>query len=962
MGQPRFPWDDLLRGGDRGDGGDRGPSPQGPVTGFGRWWQGLSNRTKRIGLTIIIALVIIIASASWLSFFYTDYLWFNEVGFTSVFWKEITTRILTFLVFGAAFFALLYGNLLLAKKLTPGYELVPEQANPMEDALAAFRLKAGRFLNWGTVIVSAFLAFFVAWASSRQWDTVLRYFNAESFGKAEPIFGKDIGFYIFKLPMHRYISGWLFAALIGVFILTALAHFFYGAINFSRKEERFAPHVKLHLSVIGGAILLVQAWRFRLDMFGLMYSPRGTVIGASYTDVHAQLPALWIVLATALVAAILLLVNVRFKGWRLPAAGLAVMVVVFIAAAVIYPAIVQAYVVQPKELAREERFIKYNIEFTQDAFNLQNDGETPGIVTTEYPADDSLTAGELAANRATIDNIRIWDPRLLLQVLQQRQVLRQEYTFDDVDVERYTLANGVYTQMLVSGRELVFDQLRSDAKSWQNEHLTYTHGYGMVMVPSAEQTSQGDPRLAIKDIPPVSEAGVGIEITQPEIYYGEKTQDYVLVKTTAPEIDYPAGSTSVNVDPAYQGTGGVQIDSFIKRLAFSIRNSDITLLFSGYVTDESRLMFRRNIIDRVTAVAPWLTLDDDPYLVVDAEGRQQWILDGYMTSDLYPYAEYREEINYIRNSVKVVVDAFNGGMTFYLIDENDPIARTYARIFPDLFTSFEEMPQDLKAQIRYPEDMFSMQMELYKTYHINDVGPFYHKEDLWDSSMETYGAGASSQPVDPYYVILKIPGEPGEEMALIEPFNAHGKDNMVSWVAARCDEPNYGKLISFVFPSGKLVNGTQQFEALVDQTPEISREITLLNQAGSQVIRGNTLVIPIEKSILYVEPLYLLATNPAIPQLRNIIVGFGNRVLMRPTLEEALTALFEGTGAPVVPTPTTPVEPQPSQDAAALIRQANDLYNQAQEALRRGDLAAYAGIIEQLGGVLAQLQAQAGAE
>jgi uncharacterized membrane protein (UPF0182 family) len=510
----------------------------------------------------------------------------------------------------------------------------------------------------------------------------------------------------------------------------------------------------------------------------------------------------------------------------------------------------------------------------------------------------------------------------------------------------------------VSGRELVTEQLREDAKTWQNTHLTYTHGYGMVMTPSNEVTVEGDPNLVIKDIPPVSETDLGIEITRPEIYYGETETNYVVVRTGAEEIDYPLGNTNQIVEPYYEGEGGVQVSNFFKRLAFSIRNADISFLFSGYIKNDSRLMFRRNIKERALEVAPFLELDADPYLVVTEDGRQKWIIDAYTTSDLYPYSEYfNEDINYIRNSVKVVIDAYDGTLTYYLVDPNDPIAATYGKIFPDLFTPMEEMPDELKQHLRYPEDLFSVQMEMYKTYHIDDVNAFYQKEDVWEVSTEAYGPGGSTQPVTPYYVILKIPGEKKEEMVLMLPFNPRGKANMVDWVAARCDLPGYGTLLNFSFPTGKLINGTQQFESLVDQNTEISAQLTLWSQAGSDVRRGNTLVIPIEDSLIYVEPLYLLATNPAIPQMKRVLVGYGDQVVMRPTLDEALAVLF---GAEPQPEPEPQPQPQPEGDLAALIQQANQVYDEMQAAQRNGDWATYGSKLQQLGQLLDQIAEASG--
>ncbi|MBC7229770.1 MAG: UPF0182 family protein [Actinobacteria bacterium] len=968
MPEEKFPWDSIFRGGG-GDGGGfpglfRGKADKRPSSGLRDRWNSIKPRTKWIAGVVILVLAVLILSASWLSTFYTDLLWYEEVGYTSVFWKRIVTQIWLFFAFGLLFFAIFYGNIWLARRLVPRYERPAETPSPVEESLANFRERAGKWLDRGLVAFSALVSFIVGWASAAQWEKALIFFNHAPFGKTDPIFGKDIGYYVFEYPFLRYFVGWLITSLIFIIIVTAAVHFLYGAISFSAgRGRKFATHVKVHLSVLAAVTLMVQAWSFRLDMLGLLYSPRGTVTGASYTDVHAQIPAYWILIAACLACAGLFLLNIRYKGWKLPLAGVVGIVVVALLAGSLYPLIVQNYVVKPKELAREREYIGYNIEFTQDAYSIQDEGEEADVEKRLFPADLNLTYEDVVANAATIGNVRLWDPRLIKQVFMQRQELRQLYDFNDVDVDRYTVFDGRYTQMLVAGRELVIDKLREDARTWQNTRLSYTHGYGLVMAPSNRKTKEGDPELAVKDIPPVSQEGLGIEITRPELYYGELAHDYVAVRTGAEEIDYPLESGNKLVEPYYEGQGGVQVSNFLKRLAFSIRNRDITFLFSGYITGETRLMFRRNIKDRALEVAPFLTLDGDPYLVVTDDGRQKWILDAYTTSDLYPYSQYyNQDFNYIRNSVKVVIDAYDGTLTYYLADPGDPVALTYGRIFPELFTPMEEMPEDIKRHLRYPEDLFSVQMEMYKTYHLNDVDSFYQKEDVWEVSTETYDVNQSQQ-VRPYYVIINLPGEEKEEMVLMLPFNPRGKSNMVDWVAARCDFPHYGKLINFSFPPGRLVNGTQQFESLVDQKTEISEQITLWNQAGSRVIRGNTLVIPIEGSLIYVEPLYLEATNPAIPQLKRVIVGYGDRVEMGETLEEALQAVFGAAPEPQpgpTPQPQPGPQPQPEGDLAELVRRANQLYGEAQAALRAGDWAAYGAKMDQLGQVLERMAALSG--
>lgn len=940
-----------------GKGGEEGE-------GSRSWWKGRGGVRSRVRLVVLIValtVLVLVLAGNWLATFYTDLLWYREVGQASVFWKRVWAQILLFLLSSTAFFAVLYLNLWLAGRLTPRYERPLATLSPLEESVARFREKAGKWLDRGVLLFSIAVALLAGWNTAAQWERLLVFLNAAPAGRTDPIFGKDLSFYLFRLPFQLYIANWLFSAFLLALVLSALAHFLYGAISFSERERRFASHVKAHLSALAAVLLLIQAWRFRLDMFGLLHSSNGTVTGAGYTDVHARIPAYWMLIAVSLASAALFLLNIRYRGWRLPLTGLVALVAVSLLAGSLYPFIVQNYVVKPKELERERKYLSYNIEFTQDAYNLQDEGEGAVVEKRQFPAELGLTYGDLQENRGTVDNVRLWDPRLVQQVLNQRQELRQEYDFKDVDVDRYTVMRGAYNQVLVSARELSVEQLRPDARTWQNERLSYTHGYGFCMIPTNEHTPEGDPVFWVKDIPPVIKEGLGIAVSRPEIYYGEEAHDYVAVRTGAQEIDYPAGSTNVYVEPHYQGEGGVQVSNFLRRLAFSVRFRDVSLLFSGYITSESRILFRRNVVERAREVAPFLSFDRDPYLVVDGRGRLQWILDAYTTSDLYPYSQHYEgdlgKFNYIRNSVKVVVDAYDGTLTYYLFDPTDPVAATYSRIFPSLFAPAEEMPEDLRRHVRYPEDLFRAQMEIFRTYHIDDVDAFYQKEDIWDIPNEIYGVGNQSQPVQPYYVILRIPGEEREEMVLMQPFVPRGKNNLVDWVAARCDGENYGRILNFSFPPGKLVNGPQQFEALVDQDPGISQQITLWNQAGSQVIRGNTLVIPLKESLLYVEPLYLLAQNPAIPQLRKVIVGYGDRVVMEDTLEAALARMFRGQPPqpPVAPAPSAPGE---AADREELARRARELYQQAQAALRNGDWSGYGARMEELGRVLEKLAGQ----
>jgi uncharacterized membrane protein (UPF0182 family) len=662
---------------------------------------------------------------------------------------------------------------------------------------------------------------------------------------------------------------------------------------------------------------------------------------------------------------------------------------VWIGAVVVFatflPTLVQKLVVKPNELAKESPYIAYNIDYTRKAYNLNKIQEVDNlnkIQEVDFPVSDTLSAGDIEEHNVTIQNIRIWDERPLLQTYRQIQSIRLYYDFNNVDVDRY-LINNQLRQVTLAARELALNQLPPQANTWVNRHLIYTHGYGLALSPVNEVTSEGLPRLFIKDLPPSFEPDLKVE--RPEIYYGEKTDEYVLVKTKAKEFDYPKGDK--NVYTTYQGTGGVHIKSFPRRLLFALGFLDPQILFTAYLSPESRIMYDRQINRRAGSIAPFLDYDGDPYLVV-SEGKLYWIQDAYTTSNMYPYSRrsYKylknKKLNYIRNSVKVTIDAYNGNVSFYMIDEEDPIVKTYSRIFPDLFKPFDEMPADLKKHIRYPKDLFKIQVGTYKTYHMEDVQVFYNQEDLWQIPDEIYSD--TRQEMEPYYIIIKVPEEIKEEFILMLPFTPSKKDNMIAWLAARSDLPNYGKLLVYKLPKEKLVYGPMQIEARVDQQTEISRELSLWGQKGSRVIRGNLLAIPISDSFIYVEPVYLEAkqeesetpatpaTKPSpfrksqrggagvsplveksrsasLPELKRVIVAFGNRLVMGKSLDEALNGVLEREISP-----GELVTPRVFKTLGAdnLGELALQHYNKAKDYLRQGNWAEYGKELENLEKVL----------
>ena len=915
-----------------------------------------SGMTKpRILIIIAIAaLFLFIAILAPFAAFYTDALWYNHIGFQNLFWKMFWAKILMVVAFGATFFVLMYGNILLARKIPPDQE-IDLKGSPLEEVIDRVRSVGSKAVTWGLVAFSAVAALLAGLGWGGKWELVLKFLNHASYGKTDPLFGKDIGFYLFSYPFQKELVNWLISSLFFILVITAVVYVFDGGIRLKRGPDMLAPHVKAHLSVLAGVILLVKAWSYRLNMYELLMTKDGAVYGAGYTDTHARLPALWILTILALVAAVVLIVNIKYKGWFLPALAIGSMVVVTVLAGTLYPVIIQNLRVKPNEREMESEYLAYNIEYTREAYNL---GE---IREESFAADETLDLAGIEANRATIKNIRLWDPRPMLDTNEQLQSIRQYYVFNDVDVDRYTV-DGEYRQTMIGAREMQQSNLPDEARTWVNTNLVYTHGYGVCINPSNDISEEGNPVYLLSDIPPVGPTN--LQVTRPEIYYGEKAADQVVVDTTEDEFDYPRGEEKVYSQ--YEGKGGVEVKSFWRKFLFTVLFRDINFLFSGQIQGNSQVMYYRTISERVRKCAPFLEFDRDPYMVLSDDGKLYWIADAYATSDDFPYSQPTDGVgNYIRNSVKVVVDAYNGKVWLYVVDPDDPVIQTYQKIFPQIFTSFDKMPEDLKKHVRYPEDIFLVQSNMQRTYHMTNVREFYNKEDEWDFPQEIFDGG--KEPMSPYYVIMSLPGEEAEEMVLMMPFVPHKKQNMIAWLGARMDGEHYGEMINYRFPSGKLIYGPEQIEGRIEQDPDISRQLSLWRQEGSQVIRGNLLVIPIEQSLIYVEPLYLQATQIKIPQIKRVVVAYGNRVVMEPTLEQAIARLFAGAPPteiivePVVEEPTEeepteePVEEEPTEEPTSLAAQALDLYNKAIEAQKSGDWAAYGSHLQQLEGVLKQL-------
>lgn len=880
---------------------------------------------------------------SFLVSYYTDWLWFRSLDFDSVFWRIIRARFGSGMLFGAIAAIVVGANLWIAGRIT-------------QRALRVDGEPGGVLQSRKTqVFIAAALVFVLGNIGASQWPVLLRYLYEQPFGAADPIFDREVGFYVFLLPFYDFLSGFLIAALVLSALVVVLMYVTAGGIGI-REGLEVGERPMAHLSGLGGVFLLALAWKYRLKIYGLLYS-QGRFFGAGYVDVNVQIWAYWVMVIVFLAAAVFLFLNVRSPNTRLPLRGVGVLVIGTIVVGAVPATVVQKLVVEPSELRREGPYIKYNIEATNRAYGLDR------IVEQPFEASEDLTLADIQANPLTMRNIRIWDERPLKQTYQQVQEIRPYYVFPSVDVDRYTV-DGVYRQVMLSARELDTNRLPSQARNWVNERLQYTHGYGVTISPVNHVTPEGLPAFMVKDIPPVSDPG--LEVDRPEIYYGERTYAYVVVKTGIEEFDYPKGDE--NQYSTYEGTGGVPAGSFINRLAFAIRFWDVSLLLSGYILPESRIMFRRQIRERVQTLIPFLMYDTDPYIVA-SEGRLYWIQDAYTISDMYPYSTRsgRVRFNYIRNSVKVVVDAYNGTVTFYQVDTEDPLIRSYGEMFPGVFRPMSAMPENLRAHVRYPIDMFTAQASMYRSYHMEDVNVFFNQEDLWEIPNEIY----SDQPqlMLPYYIIVKLPGESQEEFLLMVPFTPAKRDNMIAWLAARSDGENYGHLLVYKLPKDKLIYGPMQIEARVDQQPDISSQLTLWGQRGSEVIRGNLLAIPVESSFIYVEPIYLQARqepdqqaygqeeglpggqppprrqqerSTAIPELKQVIVAFGGQVVMRNTFEEALTVLFgEGVGATLAEdreeTPATQVAVQTGRSAAELAAQADAHYSRVRTALQQWD-------------------------
>jgi hypothetical protein len=892
-------------------------------------------------LPLLLLLFFLLTAIPSFAEFYTDWLWFQEVGYGDVFTRILTARALTGVLTGLAALVIISLNLRLALRGVRSREfMVATPEGPRVFVMNPGRLKP--LIHLGALVA----AFLIGLYGAGQWETWLYYLHATPFGKQDPILGRDIAFYVFTMPMLEFVHGVLFGTLLLTTAAVIAIRLAWGDLRLDAMRPFLAPGARRHIAWLAAALLLVLAFGAWLGIPRLLDDPGGIVHGATYVDVHARMPALWALVGTAVIGAILAAwqaFNARL--WPILAA-VGLYLVVSIGGS-LYASIIQRFVVAPNEQVRETPFIIHNIAATRDGFALDR------VEERAISGEARLTREVLASHAATIENVPLWNNQPLLDTFQQLQEIRPYYDFVSVDNDRYTI-NGKYRQIMLSARELNPQSLPS--RTWINERLTFTHGYGLTLGPVNEVTPSGLPVLFIRDLPVVSTAD--LKITQPAIYFGELAGDHVFVNTQTEEFDYPRGDE--NVFAKYEGDGGVAISGLFRRLMFALRFKSTDTFFSPNLTRESRVLLHRRVAERVRRIAPFFQYDPDPYLAI-SEGRLIWVQDAYSTSSRYPYSTPAGRVNYIRNSIKATIDAYHGTTTFHVVDPNDPIAATIGKVFPSLLRPLADMPEDLRTRLRYPQGIFALQASMFSTYHMEHPAVFYNREDQWE--IPAFEVGGESRRMEPYYTIMRLPGEPEPEYIQMLPYTPRQKDNLAAWMVARSDGENYGRLVVFQFPKQTVIFGPRQIAARISQDQAISPQITLWNQQGSEVIQGTLLVIPIEESLIYVRPLYLRAQSGKIPELKRVIVAYQNQIVMEETLEAGLERLFPGGGRRAAdeeaPPPAPGERPQPAPAAGEisdLAAQARQHYERALQAQREGNWALYGEEIKKLGDVLARMK------
>jgi hypothetical protein len=943
-----------------------------------------------------IVLFFLITSLRGIAGFYTDYLWFESLDRVGVWRGVLGAKAALALIFTGAFFVLMWVNLVIADRLAPPFR----PAGPEEEIIERYHEIVGGRTSWVRTGVSALLALIAGAGVSSEWDSWLLFTNGGSFGIDDPQFDTDIGFYVFKLPFLTFLVSWLFAALLIVLIVTAVAHYLNGGIRVSSPRQRVTPQVKAHLSVLLGLLALVKAAGYWLQRFDLTVSTRGYVDGAGYTDVKAQLPAINLLLLISIASFLLFIVNIWRRGWALPILGVGLWALIAVVAGAIYPQFVQRFQVTPNEPERERPYIERNIEATRAAIGIDEES----MEITPFDLNTDVDEIDLTANAASVRNIRIWDPseQILGQTFPQLQRVRSYYTVNDVDIDRYEL-NGVPTQVVLSVRDLNKSGISSS--SWAARHLTYTHGYGTIVAPANAKEPSGEPSFVASDLPYDTDFEE-LELTQPAVYFGEEQSGYVVVGSKQRELNYQSEEQTEYTE--YEGADGVRLDNIIKRAAFALRFGDGNPLISSQITSDSKILYIRDIRERVESLAPFLHYDADPYPVI-VDGRIQWVLDAYTTTDRYPYGERADNsqlsagsgldhgFNYVRNSVKAVIDAYDGTVDFYVMPVDDPIIEAYRKAFPELFSDFDDMPDGIKEHLRYPEDLFRVQTNTWASYHIDDPEEFYSGNDRWDVARDpgTAGAGEATQTtdnagnvissrearIDPYYLFTQLPGSDDLEFVLLRPFVPFSEDDrsqlLTAFMVGKSDGENYGKLQVFEMPPGNFPSGPALVQGDIQRDPNVSEQETLLGSRsqGSRVDFGSLTAIPIDGGLIYVRPFYVTSQQTPVPGLEKVIVYFEGTVVIRDTLQEALEDVFgeapptleEDDGStPEDPTdgeepndgeePTDGEEPEGSltEQVSQLLIEANDLFAQADEALP--DFAEYARLSEEARDKLAEAE------
>jgi uncharacterized membrane protein (UPF0182 family) len=908
-------------------------------------------------LGVVAGLFVALIVVPWLASFATDWLWFKEIGFQSVFVTSLIWRIGLFLIGGVFAFGYFYGNVRLARGTGTGFPVLYVNRG---DGVS---VDVSRMLTRLFLPAAVVLAFLTAVSAAASWLDVLKGFNGVPIGTRDPLFGRDISFYLFRLPLISGVLGTLITLTFLSMAAAAVMYWMRNDIILPPRRASAKPRAARHLGALLVFLFVLLALRLWIvGMASLLYSTTGPLLGASYTDVHVALPGLYVSAIAALVAAAWVAAGIA-RGkliWSAVSAAVFYAVVSVLARGVV-PGAYQKLVVSANELSREAPYLRNHIDATRKAWGLDH------VESHDLSGEVRLTMADIKANAATVDNVRLWERPLLVQTFSQLQEIRTYYDFVSVDDDRYTI-DGKYRQVHVAARELNSESLPT--RTFINERLTFTHGMGLTMAPVNQVTTEGLPVLFIKDLPPVST--ISIKLTRPQIYYGELTNEYVFVGTKQKEFDYPAGETNIYTN--YTGLGGVPIGSLLRRVLYAFQLGSLKILLSDDIRGSAKILYRRNVMDRATTAMPFLDFDRDPYLTINDAGQLKWILDAYTTSDMYPYSQRTNDgTNYMRNSVKVVIDAYDGTVDAYIADPNDPVVQTYAHIFGPIFKPLAEMPADIRRHVRYGADLFRIQTALHATYHMLQPETFYHREDQW----QIPGGLAKGTNENPFqrHIIMKLPGEKNPEFIFMTPFTPRGKDNLAAWMVARMDGENYGKLSVYRFPKQSLVYGPKQIANRINQDTEISRQLTLWDQKGSEVIRGELLVIPIEESLIYVQPIYLRAEGGTIPELKRVVVAHENKVVMAETLEEGLNVLF-GSGAaaqaqasvqdslsalgenqPSATIAPSPGQPAPSGANAQLLHEAQTHYDRAIAAQRAGNWAEYGREIEQLGAALRSLKA-----